>query len=105
MQVHANKEYAAGNLSNVRRCCLAMPLGADILRWVLACRAIENKTKVYNVFYQLHIFYLHSQPSSDSSWTKAVSLQTTVPVNNSLLTGTLKKIKFQKFPPPPQSPP
>ena len=46
--VHANKEYAAGTLSNVRRCWLAMPLGAGVLRWVLACRTIEKKTKIKN---------------------------------------------------------
>ena len=33
-------------LSNVHRCWLAMPLGAGFLRWVLACRTIEKKTKV-----------------------------------------------------------
>ena len=33
-------------LSNVRRCWLAMPLGAGILRWVLACHTIEKKTKI-----------------------------------------------------------
>ena len=34
------------HLSNVRRCWLAMPLGAGFLRWVLACRTIEKKTKI-----------------------------------------------------------
>ena len=45
--VPANMEYAACSLSNVRRCWLAMPLGAGILSWVLACRTIEkNKSKI-----------------------------------------------------------
>ena len=48
----ANKEYATGTLSNVRRCWLAMPLGAGVLRWVLACRTIEKKkTKVKKYFF------------------------------------------------------
>ena len=39
-----NKLLLTGTLSNVRRCWLAMPLGAGVLRWVLACRTIEEKT-------------------------------------------------------------
>ena len=39
--VPENKENTAGTLSNVRRCWLAMPLGAGVLRWVLAWRTIE----------------------------------------------------------------
>ena len=42
--VPANKEHLTGTLSNVRRCWLAMPLGAGFLRWVLACHTIEKKT-------------------------------------------------------------
>ena len=45
--VPANKEYAAGTLSNVRRCWLAMPLGAGVLRWVLACHTIEESQKYF----------------------------------------------------------
>ena len=44
--VPVNKESLTGTLSNVRRCWLAMPLGAGVLRWVLACRTIEKKMKV-----------------------------------------------------------
>ena len=44
--VPVNKEHLTGTLSNVRKCWLAMPLGAGFLRWVLACRTIEKKTKV-----------------------------------------------------------
>ena len=43
--VPVNKEPLTGTLSNVRRCWLAMPLGAGFLRWVLACRTIEKKRK------------------------------------------------------------
>ena len=43
--VPTNKEYATGTLSNVRRCWLAMPLVAGVLRWVLACRTIEKKNE------------------------------------------------------------
>ena len=38
--------YCPEPLSNVRKCWLAMPLGAGFLRWVLACRTIEKKTEV-----------------------------------------------------------
>ena len=38
--------FIYGTLSNVRRGWLAMPLGAGVLSWVLACRTIEKKTKV-----------------------------------------------------------
>ena len=37
--------YCLEPLSNVRRCRLAMPLGAGFLRWVLACRTIKRKKK------------------------------------------------------------
>ena len=38
--VPVNNSLLTGTLSNVRGCWLAMPLGAGILRWVLACRTI-----------------------------------------------------------------
>ena len=38
--VPVNKENLTGTLSNVRRCWLAMRLGAGFLRWVLACRIV-----------------------------------------------------------------
>ena len=38
--VPANKDYATGTLSNVNWCWLAMPLGAGVLSWMLACRTI-----------------------------------------------------------------
>ena len=38
--------YCPETLSNVRRCWLAMPLGAGFLCWMLECRLIEKKTKV-----------------------------------------------------------
>ena len=44
--VPVNKEHLTGTLSNVRRCWLAMPLGAGFLRWVLACSTIEKKTEI-----------------------------------------------------------
>ena len=44
--VPANKEYAAGTLSNVRRCWLAMPPVAGFLEMFVACHTIEKKTKV-----------------------------------------------------------
>ena len=37
-------------LLNVRKCWLAMPLGAGILHWVLACRTIEEKTDRLDLF-------------------------------------------------------
>jgi len=39
-------EHLDKPLSNVCMCWLAMPLVAGFLRWVLACRTIEKKTKV-----------------------------------------------------------
>ena len=44
--VLVNKLLWTGTLSNDRRCWLAMPLGAGVLRWVLACHTIEKKPKV-----------------------------------------------------------
>ena len=41
--VPVNNSILTGTLSNVRRCWLAMPLGAGVLSWVLACGTIENK--------------------------------------------------------------
>ena len=35
--------YWTESFSNVRRCWLAMPLGAGILSWLLACRTIEEE--------------------------------------------------------------
>ena len=35
--------YCPEPLTNVRSCWLAMPLGAVFLRWVLACRIIEEE--------------------------------------------------------------
>ena len=45
--VPANKEYAAGTsqMSVGAGWPMAMPLGAGVLRWVLACRSIEKKTE------------------------------------------------------------
>ena len=43
--------YCPEPLSNVRRCWLVMPLGAGFLRWVLACRTIEKKTKVKFIYF------------------------------------------------------
>ena len=40
--------YSSELFSNVRKCWLAMPLGAGFLRWVLACHTIEKKTKEFN---------------------------------------------------------
>ena len=37
--------YCPESLSNVRRCWLAMPLGACFLSRVLACHTIERKTE------------------------------------------------------------
>ena len=54
--VPANKEYAAGTLSNVRRCWLAMPLGAGVLSWVLVCHTIEKKKK--NYFFSSGTFFI-----------------------------------------------
>ena len=39
-----NNSLLTGTLSNVRRCWLAIPLGAGVLCWVLACHTIEKKT-------------------------------------------------------------
>ena len=36
--------YCPEPISNVRRCWLVMPLGAGVLRWVLAWCTIEKKT-------------------------------------------------------------
>ena len=44
--VPVNNSLLTGTLSNVRRCWLAMPLGAGVLSWVLACSTIEKKPKV-----------------------------------------------------------
>ena len=38
--------YCPDPLSNVHKCWLAMPLGAGIMSWVLACRTIEKNMKV-----------------------------------------------------------
>ena len=43
--VLVNNSLLIGTLSNVRRCWLAMPVGAGILRWVFACHKIEKQTK------------------------------------------------------------
>ena len=43
--VPVNNLLLTGTLSNVRRCWLAMPLGAGVLHWVLACRTIERKNE------------------------------------------------------------
>ena len=41
-----NKLLLTGTLSNVRRCWLAMPLGACVQSCMMAYRTIEKKTKV-----------------------------------------------------------
>ena len=53
-----NKEHLTGTLSNVRKCWLAMPLGAGFLRWVLAagCLTIEKKTKLKLLFFSSGTF-------------------------------------------------
>ena len=43
--VPVNNSLLTGTHLNVRRCWLYMPLGAGVLRWVLACHTIENKNK------------------------------------------------------------
>ena len=43
--VPVNKLLSTGTLSNVRRCLLAMPVGAGVLSWVLAWRTIERKNE------------------------------------------------------------
>ena len=40
-----NKLLLTRTFSNVCSCWLAMPLGAGVLRWVLACHTIEKKKK------------------------------------------------------------
>ena len=40
-------ECSNRSIANVRRCWLAMPLGAGLLSWLLACHTIEKKTKVW----------------------------------------------------------
>ena len=48
--IHSYSKYVQGlphsyyHMSNVRSCWLAMPLGAGILRWLLACRTIDKIT-------------------------------------------------------------
>ena len=49
--VPVNNLLLTGTLSNVRRCWLAMPLGAGVLRWVLACRTIEKKIERKSNFF------------------------------------------------------
>ena len=44
--VPVNNSLLTRTTLNVRRYWLAMPLGAGVLRWVLACRTIKKKTKV-----------------------------------------------------------
>ena len=46
-----NNSLLTGTLSNVRMCWLAMPLGAGVLRWVLACRTIEKKNESQKYFF------------------------------------------------------
>ena len=57
--VPENKEYGTGTLSNVRRCWLAMPLVAGVLRWVLVCRTIEieNESLVYQVYWKINSYF------------------------------------------------
>ena len=43
--VLVNNSLLTGNLLNVRRCWLAKPLGAGILRWVLPCHTIEKNNE------------------------------------------------------------
>ena len=50
LSVPVNNSSLTGTLSNVRRCWLAMPLGAGVLSWVLACRTIEKNTQVSYLF-------------------------------------------------------
>ena len=47
--VPVNDSLLTGTLSNVHRCWMAMPLGAGVLSWVLACHTIEkqNESKIY----------------------------------------------------------
>ena len=46
--VPVNKLLLTGTLSNVHRCWLAMPLGAGVLHWVLACRTILVNVNLVN---------------------------------------------------------
>ena len=46
-KVLVNISILTGTLSNVCRCWLAMPLGAGILRWMLACCSIERIKKTF----------------------------------------------------------
>ena len=43
--VPVNNLLLTETLSNVRRCWLAMPLGAGFLRWMLVCHTIERKNE------------------------------------------------------------
>ena len=73
--VAVNKEHLTGSLSNVRAvwpCLRVMAFCAGCWHAVQ-----QSKNESLEFFQQWHIFYLNFQPSSDSSLTKAVSLQTT----------------------------
>ena len=54
--------YCPEPLSNACRWWLAMPLGAAVLRWVLACRTIEKKPE--SLFYTYQLCY------ADCHWLK-----------------------------------
>ena len=63
--VPANKEYAAGTLSNVCRCWLAMPLCADVLTCTSYLQGLYlQRTSYLQVLYLQHtdflqVLYLH----------------------------------------------
>ena len=48
--VPVNNSLLTRTTLNVRRYWLAMPLGAGVLRWVLACRTIEEENSIGQLF-------------------------------------------------------